>query len=619
MSVFGNNGDRFVVEASGNLTNWFYLYSGVATGGQLAFTIPSLNIPPQQFFRAYSGSAEGPPGITVTPETDTNQTVTTLITLNGGGSDLYLAGPGRISLQFPSNVVAQATQVTMTLATNVGSLPFARGILGAVMIEPDDLATIGAATLEFTFDTPPGFDRRQVVSFMANLDGTGFQLLPSRVGTNTARIAISRGGLYGSCLAENSELELLAVAATARPSPRLQGIARPRPLDTASASGYLNASQLCFPERIAATEAILADLETELAAVSHRIGLQLAASRRAQLAGTTDEGLPVHEIGLEGCIFYHDRISPLFPMVESNCSLLTGLAGIALGISRQLQLIGYSDCPSATSLADLPICAGARACLQEIEQCCAQKPQERDKLRIDLVSIIRQQELLGIENQPGCFDLGHEDVEQILQHCSDLIWSGSVKIKETGTVSEIDEHFFRDRVRQTVFEGVVTDEFVFGDTVLLTVTGHLEHLDKLINIRRKVCPGFDGHHCGDVATVSEYSATGRHALSIMLGVTTNGSGANYALSIGNSGTAHADLRRGEHGYEVVNCNTCVKESFASNELFPGSAITPSLVFHQGSSNDTNSFQGASTMEGQFDKEPSQISFHWNFTRKKAPE
>src|SRR5205823_1368520 len=116
------------------------------------------------FYRAYAGNPPTPVTRNVTPKFDSQRTVSTLATFAGGTSDLYLDNGARITLTFPTNTVADSKLATMTLVTNIVGLPFSRGILGAVRIEPDHLSIIGAAKLEILFATSSNIDRRQVVS-----------------------------------------------------------------------------------------------------------------------------------------------------------------------------------------------------------------------------------------------------------------------------------------------------------------------------------------------------------------------------------------------------------------------------------------------------------------------
>jgi hypothetical protein len=604
-----------VVETSLNLTNWVRLFSGTATNGNLLLLDSNASNQVRAFYRAYQSVASTPATGTISPALDTNTTGTTLVTSDGGTLDLFLNQGARITLTFPSNTVASPSFVTVTLVSNVVGLPFARGILEAVKIEPTNLTLFGAAMLEMTFPSNSVPDRRQVVGFAANVDGTGFYLAPDRVLTNSAMLPITGAGIYGSCLAATQELSQLATL-LASPKIRRTGSA-PAPRDAAPTvlpfDSYLAASVECFFDRVAAATEIDIELQLKLAAVLQNIAVFRAQERQNQPSSAVDDTPPTGlEIGA-ACAFYHSEIQPLFPQVQNNCSLLKVLALRALTLGRQLQLLGSSFCPELLSLADLPICDGAKACLNEIEQCCQQKPEDRPKFRDDLTSIVQQQEMMGVAGQSGCFGADSPEVEQALADCSDLEWNGSVTISESGEATETIQSHTRHHEIHVTYHGYVNSVTGGFGSYYLNCLGQLSSKDATATLTDNQCV----EDCGDIHSNSESSASGTQAAQVSLQITGNVPNATYTLSVASGSPPLADVHQYSNGEEVLCSDNCKRSTVHSSYLYPNSAQMPGAYQIQGSLTDPNIVKGSTNFSIFWDPaSPAQVTVGWDLHRTK---
>src|SRR5688572_21747164 len=150
LSLTGEVGVAYTIETSLNLTDWSVLSSGIATNGLLTVRHAAASNNSAIFYRG-RGADDLLPPLTVGLKTDTNLSVSTLVSLDGGSAVLYGRDGTRFTLSLPSNSVPDASIITMTRVTNITGLPFARGTLGAVRLEPANLAFWGAASLEIMF------------------------------------------------------------------------------------------------------------------------------------------------------------------------------------------------------------------------------------------------------------------------------------------------------------------------------------------------------------------------------------------------------------------------------------------------------------------------------------
>src|SRR2546430_16923020 len=121
-------------------------------------------------------------------------------------------------------------------------------------------------------------------------------------------------------------------------------------------------------------------------------------------------------------------MAPQGPNPPANCARLNVLVQFGLGLDRQMQMLGVPDeerCP-ANLLSQQSLCPGFKRCMDEIKQCCMSGHQGQQRLR-DLVSLVRQQELLGIEGNSalGCFDLQDAVTQDAIDVCTKSIWRGT--------------------------------------------------------------------------------------------------------------------------------------------------------------------------------------------------
>src|SRR5690348_3406280 len=76
LRLVGESGSAFSIEASQNLSNWFFLSSGVETNGVLSIHHAAASNYPALFYRA-KGADDSLPPLTVGPKPNTNATVST--------------------------------------------------------------------------------------------------------------------------------------------------------------------------------------------------------------------------------------------------------------------------------------------------------------------------------------------------------------------------------------------------------------------------------------------------------------------------------------------------------------------------------------------------------------
>src|SRR5438093_7346022 len=152
LSLRGATGSNYVIESSVDLSHWAFLLSAGATNGQIEFLHSDITSSPHRFYRAHPGTGPTPPP-KLAFQLDTNRSVTTLASLDGGGCVLFGPDGTRFTLRVPTNTLPTPQIITMTLATNVGGLPSARGTLGTVQLEPEDRDIFGAAALEIGYPT----------------------------------------------------------------------------------------------------------------------------------------------------------------------------------------------------------------------------------------------------------------------------------------------------------------------------------------------------------------------------------------------------------------------------------------------------------------------------------
>jgi hypothetical protein len=383
LSLTGQVGVAYSIQASSNLANWFLVSTGIATNGWLTIRHNAASNYPTLFYRGTVPNDSLPP-LTVGLEKDTNISVSALVSLDGGSAVLYGRNGTRFTLSLPSNSIPDATIITMTLVTNITGLPFARGTLGTVLLEPADLAFWGAASLEIMF--PSNINRREVISYFTRGDGSAFQLTPDRVGTNRIVIPVARAGAYGSSLATTQELANAARIGTG--GNPLTGFA------AASASGGMPD---CFPEKQLAANQAKAEIDQARAANQKEVAALLGAERQRQMASESDDSsATVVQVVAIMCRFYTDQIAPRWPEAANNCALGEVLVQNTLSIGRQRQLLGADPNDPCANFSSIPFCTLFRSCLEDIRQCCARGMKGPKKVAA-VLGLQRQDQLLGLD------------------------------------------------------------------------------------------------------------------------------------------------------------------------------------------------------------------------------
>ena len=597
------------LESSANLIDWSFLFSGPPDNtGALIFSDPRDNTA-RQFYRAIASNLPPPP-IALIPTADTNQTISTLKTTNGGSCFLGLENSGLITLTFPPNTLLNPTLVTMTRVTNLSGLPFARGMIAAVQIQPTNAVFFGAATLEITFPTNAPLDRREVMSFKSANNGLGFTLAPDRVTQKSAALPIINLGLFGSALATTQEFSDLKRSVAASPAatkkiPRLSDPPPPVP------SRFFNASLHCFPERVMEAQAIETELQLSLSSLSSTVELLRAEGRRNQQSTDFDDPQIDSDAA---CVYYNDHIKPLFPQVGENCSLLQVLAGATLSVARQWQLLGGTNCPGLENLSELPVCAGARACLDEIKQCCELDLRNRNLYRQDLLSLLRSEQLLGLENSAGC--VSPDEISQQLQACSDLAWNGYVVVTETANYSQANDESSYTHELESSYSGAVTEAVdIGGIAALFTLRGALASKDLAITVTQNQCifP-----RCGIAYDITDITAQGVHGGSASLTFTGTGTNATYSLTVYSGGGPYAPERTLFKTTSYV-CATCAQVTTYLTNSSPTGGSFESLSQYTAHITDTNMISGSASVTNRFEQNVDRIAtFHWRFTRSPSP-
>ncbi len=471
LSLLGEVGSSYAVEGSVDLVNWFTVFSGVAENGRLEFETDLQS--GKMFFRGRADDEViGGGTLDVKPALLTNYTSKVFVMNGGWITELFGGDRTKFTLTFPSNTVADALSATMTLVTNISGFPFAGRVLGAVRIDLEEEQLLGAAELSIKMVT--NVDRRQVVSFVTELDGTDFSLTPDQASSNVVRIPVTRSGIFGSCLATPEEVA--AVLKTINSSPAASGAT----VQKIRQRKILQTSRLCFPDKVNRALAIRNRIRRQMRQISTQLMAELNAERQAQLAGEgADSSAVLARAGALTCDFYNRNIAPRWTEAAGNCSLMNVLLQFSAGMERQLQLLGVPDGERCTAngLSPERLCPGFKACLQEIKACCSGGHPGKDRIR-DIVTLARQQAVLGISGArgAGCFDLNDADVKEVIDICIPRIWRGTISVTETGKKDERTD-FARGYTEETdsadvQFGGFVTEasENNFGS---LGVSAHL--------------------------------------------------------------------------------------------------------------------------------------------------
>ena len=435
--LLGEAGGSYAIEGSADLSSWSTVFMGLAEGGRLEVEA-DVTGSTKMFYRARP-DAGGVEPIDVTNSFATNFAVGTFATIDGLKRTLYAPDGTEFTLQVPTNSVAESMPISLTLVTNISGLPLSGPVLGAVRIEFDDEQLIGAAVLTISFTN---VDRRKVISFLTELDGSELTLMPDRVGTTNVMIPVTHAGIYGSALGTTQEVAAVLATITTNvvEEPGLQAAAAEGGEGSLHAKTIISTTRLCFPaayNRAITIRNRILRLRRQLQA---QMAAQLTAARQAQLAGATEDSAgTLAGFGALLCEFYNQNIEGYWIEAANNCALMSILMQTAVPIARQLQLLGVADEQRCTENLFSPerLCPAFKGCLQEIKICCSAGHPGRARM-IDIVALARQQALMGLDTYKtlGCWDLGDDKAEEAMDVCTPRSWSGSIKVKETGDFYE---------------------------------------------------------------------------------------------------------------------------------------------------------------------------------------
>ncbi|MBI3414749.1 MAG: hypothetical protein HY043_05415 [Verrucomicrobia bacterium] len=625
LSLLGQSGTNYVIESSVNLSNWTFLFSGVATNGRVSYLHSAAPAADRLFYRAHSGAAPPAPA-KIDPRANTNAITGALVTFEDGGNCTLLGNNGQLfTLTFPSNTIPTPAIIKMTLVTNIAGLPFSRGIIGAVRLEPEKLDIFGAATLDISY--PTNSDWRQIVSFTCGNDGSDFHLTPDLVRSNYVRIPLTHFGTFGSCLATTQELAQVVQSASENRN-RSQTIAK---LDLHGARGrialqdFLSSSLICFSERVARAQIVFDHLTNLRRDSEQDLAALLAWDRTLQLFGApSNSSNIVKNAAAEACPIYRDQLAPYWPEAANNCALNGILLMFTLGIERQLEVLGFVDeGGTCTSIKNQPLCAGFETCLKEIEECCKRTSQGSGRLQ-DLFDVHRQQLLLGL----NC--LSPDDIKRVQDACTNLSWVGTFTVKEHGQTNSTSsvgnttyEHTSSYRLE---FEGNVINstEESFGDfgefgfAIILKVFGQFYgyRMDRDITTRPDSC----GADISDGTTEHEANVSGGYDVQIIFDP--NGTYTIYAKSVSdvlpNSAKAHGcgsirqyDDRGRCTGYTML----CSSSQIPSSRVI----FNPAQLYLQLSGTNTSRVSGSVSTNTPFFVPPKTESYTWDFQRTKKPQ
>jgi hypothetical protein len=589
----GQTGSSYTIEVSDNLRDWIPVFTGIAgADGQVTTRHAAGPNRPTLFYRGREAVNTLPP-LTVGPQVDTNFTVSTLLTSAGGSAVLYGFGGTRFTFSIPTNAVLEPTILKLTLVTNISGLPFGSGMRGAVRIEPDDLFFWAPGTLEITFS--PEIDRRYLASFFCNADGSSFQLTSDRVQTDTIAITVMWPGIFGSSVITAQEL-----ADEAR---REIGES---PMSAVNTAMHLHAAGA--PECPLGSESLAADMrrrliEARTEAIKSAVA-KLVASRQVQPEGATaDSAQAIMDYFSALCNFYENHIQRAWATAVVNCAVGNVVLAFALSANRDRELNGLPPCSEPS---EMPSCLVYQNCLDEIRKCCQQATTKEAKMARAVLSLLRNQQLLGFNCIP------QEKGEEVIELCSTNAWMGTFTVQGTGsttnvvdsaggtTTTTIDEYKYQ-------FDGMVEESTEHGRLstgliIQLKVRGNLSY--------RNFRSTENARACSYSLSSSEVVAKGPTEYSILIGTTPDGL---YTLSAFHnftsrvSGTSTSILRGRSRicdPPEVVT-HTIRRE--------PAWVVGQGPYPYDGKMTGTNQIAGTVSLDLE-GRPPTKFRFNWSFTR-----
>jgi hypothetical protein len=601
----------YTVHASTNLISWFAIGSGSAANGLLVLQHAGASNYSTLFYR----SVESSPASTVLPALDTNALAVTLALTNGARAQLYTTNNIRMELIVPPTPLPEPALISMTLVTNLSGLPFSRGSIGAVYLEPSELHLWGAARLEITL--PAGIDRRQLIAYRFEKSGARFTGMPSQTLTNRIVIPITELGGYGVSLATTQEMAAF--------------FAQPIIPATAPSLALAASAQAVEPDECDLEEKQIADeakreISAAIDARQKELARRLTVARQQQLSGEESDAAQIFADALrQGCEVYNELIAPRWGEARQNCALSKVLALFTLGMERQRQLLGVSDDESCTSLSTVANCVYFQNCVEEIRDCCRRGSKRRQRIAAAF-GHLRQTQLLGLD----C--ISNELLQQVIDGCSSNVWNGTFSAVEERAFSTNSTIFvptsttitetFADEV-QRHFQGQVVesreiDFGQFGKQVDLVVIGNLSAREHSLEtyISSSGCPG-GGRSSLHRISESEDVGAGPAAYEIRIMVSPDNSYILTGLNVPHPeipswlGTGYTF-----HYNHSVPCQgaTRTDNGRSQDEVAFAGPFTP-LIQKTGAT--TNQIGGIHIVNQPDANPPGTTTFQWNFHRRRV--
>jgi hypothetical protein len=499
----------------------------------------------------------------------------------------------------------------MTLVTNLSGLPFSRGIIAAVYLEPADAQLWGAARLEITL--PPGIDRRELVAYRFETNGTRFGGVPSQILTNRILIPITELGGYGVSFATAKEAAAFfaqAVVQPLAPAFALASLAMTVPPDE------------CDPAKKQFADNIKRQISAAMDARRHETGRRLTAARRQELAGMQSDSAQIIADALQGgCQIYNEMIAPLWAAARQNCALAKVLSEFTIGMERQRQLLGVPDDQSCTSLSTIADCAYFQNCVQEIRDCCLRGSKRSERISAAL-GYIRQTQLLGID----C--ISDQLFQEVVDSCSSNVWNGTFSavqdLRTNRTSSTATSTSTHTEFSSINFHGHVEEarEIDFGGgnkSVELVVVGGYDGHYYLSDVfqRSDRCPSGGGSDSYYSIQETENVASARSRYEIRLIINPDNS---YLMTIGHQHAPDSPAVPGT-GYHfnyshLVDCQgrtSTMNNRQPDNDPFYG-PVSP-FIQKLGTPNQVG---GTHVIDLSSEDPPGTITFQWNFQRTTVP-
>jgi hypothetical protein len=608
LDLRGIAGATYAVDASTNLSSWFLLFSGIATNGVFSIRHDSASNFAAMFYRGRS-AAERLPAVTVGPRADTNTSVISVMSLAGGATTLFGADGTRYMLTVPTNSMPEPTVFTMSEVTNIVGMPFAGPMIGAVRIEPGNLALWGTASLEITF--PPTVDRRKIASFTARSDGSAFQLTLDRVKTNRVVIQVSRGGIYGSSIVTEAEL---ADAARRDIGPATAPSVAPKKPSGGGEALTTNATD-CQAAKKASAQALAQQIGAALAARSQASAVKLAAERQKQLSGATDDSSTVlAELADDICNFYNSDVAPHWPEATSNCAAGKVVTQFALSLARQLQLLGaHEDCIDFSSI---PFCAMFANCLNEIEECCNAGNRGSAKVA-EVLGLQRQDQLLGLD----C--ISDARAQEVIDACSSNIWTGSFSITVSGHTNSTQTSTSGTRIQignfQSTFDGSVIESTEHGSLDVgfileLRVVGQISVIDFQSD-------STETFGCNGIYDLQSDEVVAAGNAEYVVSISTDPDGTYNLFEFNRTSTTFGVpaketkvTLRIRRSCDPNTADTSENKTTRSDTVTLGRA----MPVYQGTWTDQTVLSASQTAQDDGNDPALQQAAKWNFTRRKAP-